>query len=188
MIEKKIVLMDMDGTTFDFDASFNRILKNDYGIEPLPPEKLTSYYLEKLYPSEVMPILDKIWITPGLFGNCLPYPGAIESIEEIAKNNKVIFCSIPRWDNLTCVEDKKMLIRKYFGDNYVKTLKLVNDKTLENGDYLIDDKPIIKGKKIPSWQQVYYNQPWNSEFNGKKRISWNPLEEIYWKKVLPELT
>jgi 5'-nucleotidase len=56
------------------------------------------------------------------------------------------------------------------------------DKTIVHGDFLIDDKPSIKGVQQPTWEHLLYSQPWNAKVSSKRRITWQN-----WRSVIDSL-
>jgi 5'-nucleotidase len=57
---------------------------------------------------------------------------------------------------------------------------MLRDKTIVNGDVLIDDKPRIEGSQNPpSWKHVLFHQPYNANENKPRIVHWNE-----WKSVL----
>lgn len=70
-------------------------------------------------------------------------------------------------------------MEEHLGRDFVKRLILTKDKTLVFGDFLIDDKPEIKGVKLPSWEHLIFDQPYNINIiNNKRRINWNNYREV----------
>jgi 5'-nucleotidase len=51
------------------------------------------------------------------------------------------------------------------------------DKTLVQGDVLIDDKPVVGGISIPQWRRVLFDQPYNRSVPGP-RVQWENWREI----------
>ncbi len=77
---------DIDGVVADTMGSFIRIAKDDYGINTIKKENITSYWLEQCLPIPdhiIGEIIEKILADP--FGTGLkPIPGAIETLEALA--------------------------------------------------------------------------------------------------------
>lgn len=124
----------------------------------------------------------KIVCTPGFYANLTPIEFSIDAVKQLAKNYDIFFCSSPTVSNPTCHSDKAAWIDKYFGHKYAKKLILTKDKTVVYGDYLIDDKIIIKGiNRNPFWKHIYYNQPYNKEFQDKDNVikNWRDVSEIF---------
>jgi len=55
---------------------------------------------------------------------------------------------------------------------------VTKDKTIIHGDILIDDNPDVKGVQEPTWQHILYSQPYNSQVNSKKRMTWENWESV----------
>lgn len=179
-----IVLLDMDGVLVLPETRINEeLLKRCPGIKLVDYFAHNEFFIEKLYPPEVTPILEEIWAMPGFFYSLEPIAGAKEAMEEIAKKHEVFICSSPNSTNPTCVQEKYDSIGKHFGKAWQKRLIFTQDKTLIKGDILIDDKPLIKGVVKPNWEHVVYGHLMAQETNTYRRLSsWKD-----WKKVLPEL-
>ncbi|HEX9597652.1 MAG TPA: hypothetical protein VF982_12285, partial [Anaerolineales bacterium] len=67
----------------------------------------------------------------------------------------------------------------HLGRDWISQLILSTDKTLVQGDILIDDRPEIKGAVKPVWEHVLYDQPYNRKVEGQRRLTW-----ATWKEVL----
>ena len=50
---------------------------------------------------------------------------------------------------------------------------MTREKTLAQGDFLIDDIYQGGGVVKPSWEQVYFTQPYNEELKGKRITDWS---------------
>jgi len=178
----KLVLMDMDEVIFWTQDGFVKMLKEKYPeIEPVPYEQTTEFYMENLYPENQREAIKNIWYEKGLFRNFSLMPGALEALTEISKKNEVFICSSPAMSPY-CIQEKYDSIGEKLGEKWQKKLITTKDKTIIEGDILIDDKPEIIGFRKPSWEQIVYNHPWNQHISGKRRINWQNYRE-----VLPEL-
>jgi 5'(3')-deoxyribonucleotidase len=79
-----------------------------------------------------------------------------------------------------CVLEKYQWVESNFGRNWTDRLVLTRDKTIIQGDILIDDRPDIVGAvKNPHWEHVIFEQPYNTHVTGKRRLTWST-----WKKTL----
>lgn len=115
-MNKKILMIDMDGVTFDFDSAFKLVAKTTWinGQE------------------KKVPI--------GFFENLEPIENAIECIIFLFKYFNIYFLSTPQWSNPYSWMEKRISLEKHFGELAFKRLILSHDKGLIKGDFLIDDK------------------------------------------------
>lgn len=179
-MERETYLVDMDGVSFDVETPFVRRLSKMFPwIKPVPWNEVTDYNIEKFYSPDVRHLLEEVWKSSGLFALCKPVKGALEAINEMAEKVDVRICTVPRWDNPTCVGDKVKVIRKYFGEKWTSRLIITDDKTLVYGKILIDDKPEVRGVRKPLWEHIIYDKPYNRNVNGQRRLNW-----ANWKEVL----
>lgn len=179
---KRIVLVDMDEVLVRTYENFLKKLQEVYPeIEQVPYERATKFCIKEDYPEPLREKVDSIWRYEGLFVNFPIMPGALEALIELKKNNEVFICSSPI-SSPYCSQEKVEWTRRNLGIDWVRRLILTKDKTLVYGDILIEDKPKIKGCRIPFWEQVIYDHPWNRHITGKRRINWQN-----WKEVLHEL-
>jgi 5'-nucleotidase len=77
------------------------------------------------------------------------------------------------------VLEKYEWVDQHLGLAWVDRIVLTRDKTLVNGDILIDDRPQIEGAAKPTWEHVLYDQPYNRSETGKRRLTW-----ANWRTVL----
>ncbi len=178
------VLFDLDSVIANTPAGFIKKWQEKFPEIPFVPyEKLSTLSLEELYPLEHKDKVAQIWSSQGLFYNLEPLPGAIEAIEAIRNTVKeVAICTAPPKINRYAAQEKYEWVLNNLGEYWAKRLILNHDKTLINGDILIDDKLEILGAQIPSWEHVLYTHPWNLKIKNLRRLTWNN-----WREVLTEL-
>jgi 5'-nucleotidase len=169
--QKSILLIDMDGTGWDYVGGFNRIWKVLYPDRPVVPDfKITSFYLENMYPKEWEKDIRAITTSKEFFKNLKLYPGAKEALDDILNDDRFdpFLCSSPDIECIDqcCFTEKAQSVLDTLGEEWLKRLILTKDKTIINGDYLIDDKPDIKGAISPSWKQIFYPQAYNVNCEG----------------------
>lgn len=123
---------------------------------------------------------------PGFYANLPVMPGAVEALHEMEETgHTVTVCSTPWVSNPTCASDKLAWMERHFGEGWgIKTI-LTPDKTLVQGDVLIDDKPYIKGKGNRTWTQILFNAAHNQEVTHLRRMSsWDEWEDKVWDTSL----
>lgn len=116
-MSRKRLFFDMDGVIVDFQS----------GVAKLSEET------KKLYEGRI----DE---TPGLFALMEPVPGAIETVQLLAKHYDVYLLSTSPWNNPTAASDKIEWVKKYLNGVFHKRVILTHHKELLQGDYLIDDR------------------------------------------------
>jgi len=114
---KKILYVDMDGVIVDFESA----------IPKLEPDVRKRYEQDK----------DEI---PGIFSLMDPMPGAIKSVEFLAKHFDLYILSTSPWNNPSAATGKVEWVRKYLPVVAYKRLILSHHKNLNKGDYIIDDR------------------------------------------------
>ena len=177
-----IILVDQDDVLAGFNAEFNRLWKPNCPPDfYIPPEKQLLHDLASCYPDFLRPSLEPIYTAPGFVRNLPPIKEGIEAVKEmLSMRIEVRICTAPLKNYKNCVLEKYQWIEHYLGREFVERVILTRDKTLVRGDFLIDDKPDIKGVAQPTWEQIIFDQPWNQRSKVAKRMfSWND-----WKKII----
>lgn len=177
----KIFLVDMDGVVADFEGGFITAWQQKYPGRPyVPLGERKTFKLTDDYPLEMVEDVKKVYCTPGFFGNLPVIPGAVEAIQEMHNcGHEIFFCTSPlsSWEN--CVGEKHAWIEHTFGREWVRKIILTKDKTLINGDLLIDDNPELHGVRFPSWEHVIFDAPYNRGVIGKRRFRfWSEWKEL----------
>jgi len=118
---KQRLYIDMDGVIVDFESALRK-------VDNAPLEQYKG-------------ILDEI---PGLFDLMEPMPGAIEAVNELAKQFDIYILSTAPWLNPSSWTSKINWIHRYFGlekdSPLYKRVIITHHKNLLKGDILIDDR------------------------------------------------
>jgi 5'-nucleotidase len=143
-VQKKILYIDMDGVLVNFQS----------GIDKLTEEEKIEYK-------------DQEKNVPHIFSKMEPIEGAIEAYKILAEKYDTYILSTAPWNNETSLGDKVAWAKKYLGNTVYKRLILSHNKHLNEGHYLIDDRPHKNGaadfrgelihfrsEKFPDWNAV----------------------------------
>ncbi len=180
IMNRKIVLVDMDGVMVDYTKAFLEKAFEQYPeLRHLEREAWLHWDTEKAFPKELRKGLEVNTLREGFFLNLEPIAGAIEAIREMSKLFDVYICTAPKWYDKYCVPEKYESVRRLLGQGFAERIIMTRDKTLVRGDYLIDDKPLIKGAAVPEWEHLLFDQPYNNGVTDKRRINWDN-----WRSVL----
>jgi 5'-nucleotidase len=179
-----IILVDMDGVLANFEEKFLEIYRSLYPNLPYIPVNLRRrFHIREEYPKELEDKVVSVWTKPGFYLSLDPIDKGLESINEIKnKGHDVFICTSPLSTYENCVLEKYKWVEKYLGNNWVRNIIFTKDKTIVHGNLLIDDNPLIKGIKNPSFEHIIYDCSYNKLENFKRRMTWNN-----WKDVLTEL-
>ncbi len=136
----------MDGVLVNFQS----------GIDKLTNEDREKYKREKKN-------------VPHIFSKMEPIEGAVEAFNILSGKFSVFILSTSPWNNETAPGDKLKWVKKYLGEPVYKRLILSHHKQLNDGHYLIDDRPHKNGagnfkgelihfgsERYPNWKAVLY--------------------------------
>lgn len=161
------ILVDMDNTLVDFDRAVASAMASRY-----PEVSWQKDRDEFECPSEHESYFRSIVAEEGFFLNLQPLPGAIEAMHELRnQGHEVWICTAPLKQYTFCVTEKFAWVDKHLGPEWVKRIIIAKDKTLVRGDLLVDDKPQT-GSMKPTWEQVFFDQPYNRRESGKRFSCW----------------
>ncbi|TRZ50691.1 5'-3'-deoxyribonucleotidase [bacterium] len=175
-----VILVDMDDVLADFDGEFLKKWREEYPDKfYIPLDKRKSFYIKEEYPEELLGLVTGLYYKEG-FARSLPeIQGATEGIKKLKeKGHDVFICTSPLMQYRFCVREKYEWIEEHLGYDWTLRLILTRDKTLIQGDILIDDKPEITGARKPVWEHVLFEKSYNEYVKGKRRLNWGNMEQV----------
>ncbi|MCC7450787.1 MAG: 5'-3'-deoxyribonucleotidase [Anaerolineae bacterium] len=176
-----IILVDMDGVIANFESNFLKQWREQYPGHPyIPLEERVGFYVEEQYPADIKHLVAGLFRAPNFYRTNPPIPGGLQALNEMRDmGHEVFICTSPLTEYQNCVLEKYEWVDQHLGLAWVDRIVLTRDKTLVNGDILIDDRPHIDGAAKPTWEHVLYDQPYNRSETGKRRLTWDN-----WRTVL----
>ena len=105
-------------------------------------------------------------------------PVFVSAMKALNKKYNLFICTSPMTEYYNCVREKYEWVEEHLGFDFTSKMILTRDKTVVTGHVLIDDKPIIKGCMVPTWSQVVFDQPYNTETRGFRVKSWNQIDKL----------
>jgi 5'-nucleotidase len=175
------LLLDADGNMLNWGGKWDKVRTTDFAEFvnlPLSADQKSFNLRAGLTPEEEE-VVDKIFNMSGFYRDLEPLEGAVEAYHKmVERGHHVQFATSPWWSNPTCLQDKSESILEHFGEDARRGLILTNDKTTLRADYLFDDKPEIKGRYEPTWQQILYDQPYNQDIALPRITHWDQWEDV----------
>jgi 5'-nucleotidase len=175
------LLIDMDGVLTNFNKrawdKFEEL--HPHLLQAFPrPNPIVDFYAEDTYDDPLFKEkIREIQRIPGFFLELEEIQGAVNALHVLEKEHEVFICTAPLLENPTCCDDKMSWVRKHLGEEWKRRTIITKDKTVVDGDWLIDDKPLITGIQDPIWQRIVFDQPYNQDTVGR-RLNWQNYKQI----------
>lgn len=177
-----VILVDQDGVIADWGVSGFNLGLEAYGelaanIPRHADQRTFDLYHERT-PDELQIIAEVMNNMD--YGALLPIRGARTALRNMLRaGHDVRIVTSPWPSNPRCASAKIDWTVRYFGRDWARRTILTMDKTLVRGDLLIDDKPSVTGAMDPTWEHVWFTQPYNRELTGQRRLNrWSEWETI----------
>lgn len=183
---------DMDDTSFDWTGHLNKRLEQEFpDLKTIPRTEQKDWWCHKNYPEEYHKRINDIWREPEFYANLEPMPGAQAAFWWLLKNKfEVHFVTtpVPGANRGLCMKEKYDSLVKHFNEKAAQWLIPAYDKTMVIGDFLIDDRPDIKGRYQLIPQHLLFDQ--NHQYNinhpdakDKPKINWDNFPEKFMAHV-----
>ncbi|XP_076468956.1 5'(3')-deoxyribonucleotidase, cytosolic type-like [Babylonia areolata] len=192
--QKKLkILVDMDQVLCDFEGGFLSKYQEKFPDEPfIPLEERNTFYIVDQYTKLRRDLQDKareILHAEGFFLGLQPIEGARDALMEMWQmdDTEVFICTSPHSHYKYCVFEKFKWVEDHLGEEWINRLILTKDKTMVNGDLLIDDRPRIRGAlDPPAWKQVLFSAPYNLSIDSRGRQRLNNWTDGQWRNIVED--
>lgn len=176
----RVILFDMDDVLADFEGRFLELWRQRHPDKfYVSMEDRNVFNMTKQYPQELWSLIKEIKEEPGFFRSLPIKAGSLEALTELRNNGDEVFiCTSPIDAYRNCVSEKYEWAEMNLGKDWTKKIILTKDKTLINAHKLIDDNPEITGVKVPSWEHILYDMPYNRHLKLKRRLTWDNWREV----------
>lgn len=184
MTTKKILLIDQDGVICDYYGQFLKMWKEQHPEKKfLEAKDLNTFYIEDHYGSENLDHIFAITRSKFFFETLPPITGAIEALKQIEADGEFepFIVTAPDLDFIDqgCWSEKARYIKHHLGEYWLKRLIITKDKTLVKGNWIIDDKPEMKGINTnPDWTQIFFEHGYNKHLPGLRLKTWAHWPEL----------
>lgn len=173
-----IILVDMDDVIIEFEKKLvELIVERNPEKEGLFNGERSKFKLSDEFP-EIKDLIKEIKTHDILIDDIEPVEGGVEALKKISKKGHDVFICTSPLTNYNTILGKYKWIEKNFGHEWTKKIILTKDKTLIQGDFLIDDNPEVSGLKNPEWEHILFDRPYNKHIKDKKRMDWSNWEEV----------
>lgn len=173
-------LTDMDGTIAGFEAELNRRWQLRWSDRPLvsDAERTVAYLAEEPGHEEWAEDLWAIPKEPGFYLSLQPFPGAVDTLNLLVqRGHEVLLVSTPMF-NPHCAGEKFAWIHAHLGAEWLDRIVLCRDKSVIQGDVMIDDWPKMRGEERATWTRVIYDAPYNQAIEGPRLYNWLRPESV----------
>ena len=178
MIKDKLIICDLDSTLIDTSATivnlYNKLNPNNQLVYT---ENHSWSFSPIVNTKEELSNLFKLFDHEDFYKDAIVFPNAIEIINELAENNRIVICSkhSPSRKPITTkwVNEVMPKVEIVFVDNFEDKGKL-----FDNCDYVIDDKPeSFENFSDKTICILYSEYQWNKDYTDYYRcMNWNSVE------------
>jgi uncharacterized HAD superfamily protein len=177
---------DIDGVVTDTMGSFIRVAREEFGVEGIKKEDITSYWLETCLPLPddiIDAVISRILDDP--FGTGLAFnPGARGTLEWIAERSRLLFVTarpsgevIGRWLETTLAGVDSDRIKVIATGNHGAKFDVLQEEGISF--FVEDHLETCQGLSARGICGIVFDQPWNRHGEACMRIeSWDVLRNF----------
>lgn len=169
----------MDGVLADFTHTFtSRVYERYEHVNEGDIDESKFFIQEAIEGVDPQELIDLI-AEKGFFYDHPPIDGAIEAFNYMLEHDDYdpYIVTSPGGFHFAPT-DKYRWVQKHLGDRQTKRLVIARDKSVVQGDFLIDDRTDPTNEHRASWRHILYTQPYNLHIDGKPRLTWDNWEEV----------
>lgn len=175
-----LILVDMDCVLADFEEGHRRMCA-EHGLPPVVEARdRVCWDILEAVPTVWRDTVKELWHAPGFFAGLDPIVGAVETLHTWSRQgHKVYICTAPLMNSETCAQEKLAWVRRHVGLEFVRRTIITADKTLVQGNFLLDDRPDITGDASPTWKHLLFATHAN-RFYGQpdERYTWTTARSL----------
>lgn len=168
------VLVDMDEVLCQWEVQFVEYHRRMFPHIPTADAgRRESFDMFAGLTGEALDATAAVMNEPGFYAHLLPVPGALEAILAMqAIGIDVALCTSPWLSNPTCASDKLSWVERHLGEPMASSTIITRDKTRVAGDILIDDNPMVRGRRDPEWTLIRFTYHYNRHLEGLRIDHW----------------
>lgn len=171
------LLLDMDGPLAAFDQRGWEIIRERKVLTDVDGWKNQThrYFTDHATTRRSRLFVRKLTQAQGWFRELPVVPGAQEGVQDLLYHDVDLWvCTKPMGTNPYCADEKRAWIAEHFPE-LTNRLIITPNKSLIDGDVLLDDAPAIEWLPLATWRAVIFNAP----FNGAGS-QWEDLQHWTW--------
>jgi len=175
------ILVDLDNTIADWDQQFVIRWLQQHAPADANEEQEFRNRISKRPHFELEQNLEphqradaiRVMQQPGFYRDLQPIEGALDALREMIQMGITVKIVTAPHDSCisSCVSEKFEWVAHHLGNEWLQRVIVSYDKTVVDGDILVDDKPIITGEATPRWKHVVFTQSYNASKTDTSRIS-----------------
>lgn len=171
------VAFDADGVIYDFETTY---LAHHNRCNPhLPPVvgPFVRFDVGYGHTDEVAEALQESMRTLD-WSEIEAYPEARAVLPVLAEVGlDMSIATAHRTDNVYSPSAKVYQFSRDFDGYFDNRIQIGIDKTRVVADFIVDDKPEVKGLLVPQWQHIYFTQEYNKDIPGI-HVVWETMFEV----------